>query len=414
MNRLTYIVISTVCCFFVLLAVLARYVYENGSIASELVLQKTQIKTMDSQIESLQSSLEESSLFRQSLTAENRDLRLRSEELASIFETIDKESKTLSRTLAEVQGSLVLSQKQSSEWKSKFEELSYSVSGDNYLARLIRQMSKMKTEVLHYEGVLKDKVQEIVELKMDLYALKSHAEGGEITNDIIVDLSEELASERKRYFRLSTQADELIENKNALSQKNEFLEKNQVALVTKYEEKIKALNVSADEIYRDLSSKTEENDVLREKLQRMVGVFTDQVNRINLTKSALDTEVGRANEMIEQEKNAVILPPLHVFRPANEEPEIRIFSENAAPAFSSKGRVKGKILSANLETQDFVIIDKGLEDGLSKGLLLDVWDSNRKIAELSVVQTRTNVSAAKIEKVIGEVKIREGDTFLVQ
>jgi len=248
---------------------------------------------------------------------------------------------------------------------------------------------------------------------------------------IIAELSQSVAEQRYLNMSLEKQLDEQEQVQALLNKKIDLYETSQRKLMSRYESQIVALKGSLKGLEKQMAGAVEENTILKSKLDQVVNLFTDQVDRINLTKSALDSEIERARQMISEELNSVILPPVRVSAANN-----MVFDESSMSGFDiplslSNDReassrtvlpddsllrydnvvgksLEARVLSASPDTQDFVILDKGRRDGLRIGHVLDVWEDNTKIADLSIVQTREKVSAARIKNLLQGKFVREG------
>lgn len=75
----------------------------------------------------------------------------------------------------------------------------------------------------------------------------------------------------------------------------------------------------------------------------------------------------------------------------------------------SHGGIKGKVLSVNKQ-YDFVVIDLGQQDGISKGMIFDVYRGKKQIGKVQIETVRKSISAAAVMKDWTTGRLVAGDT----
>ncbi len=84
----------------------------------------------------------------------------------------------------------------------------------------------------------------------------------------------------------------------------------------------------------------------------------------------------------------------------------------AAETVAQLEAIKGEIISIN-EEHSFIIINRGRNDGVDIGALLDLYRDDEKIGKLKVVRVRDSIAAAEIIRIRPGAIIKVGDTVIL-
>ncbi|MCH7504334.1 hypothetical protein IID04_01695, partial [PVC group bacterium] len=373
-------------------------------------------------LEIVEALLDETSIELEEVSQVKTKFESRVAELDAMFRSVNQEVIALEKSLKGVETERDISIKAQDKWQSKFLALDKKISQDQYLARLIQETALSKSAADKYRELLVQKNQEIVFLQMELDMQKVESDEDGVSNRVIASLSRELAAEKLQARDVNNLLEAQKEKQGILNDKLILYENAQKKLIARYDDQIQNLKESLGNLSEKVTLKSEENSLLKHKLDSIVQVFTNQVERINLTKSALDSELIRAKHLINQEQNSVALRPILVPKPedryaspsqiekrGNSPQKMSIkLNTSLSDLVGSTDLLEARILSSSKGDQDFVILDKGRTDGIYEGLILDVWDANGKIGDVSIIQTRDNVSAAKVRSLEQGKIIQEG------
>lgn len=200
----------------------------------------------------------------------------------------------------------------------------------------------------------------------------------EYNRRLMDSMAQELAAEKVDKFQIQG-------NTKSIKEENAFLRKQ-----------LKALNKHKVELERKLSELQEKNDALDSQLSEMESMLMERITKTDVLKQdIMQARRMQAGEVLGAKKEFVELPPI-VVRPQKSAPYSQ---EVSGPA--------GKVLAVNREN-NFIIVDLGEDNGVKIGNSFTVYRQDRPIAEVSVIQTRRDISACDIKKEDKEIKL--GDT----
>ncbi|MDD5155568.1 MAG: hypothetical protein PHF11_03680 [Candidatus Omnitrophica bacterium] len=161
---------------------------------------------------------------------------------------------------------------------------------------------------------------------------------------------------------------------------------------------LKALNNRRLELEGKLANIQDKNNMLNSQLSGMESMLKERISKTGGVSSSLMQGIPSPNTANTQtgKKEFVELPPI-VVRP-----------QKSSLSEADISGLAGKVLAVNREN-NFIIIDVGEDDGVKTGHIFTVYRQNRPIAEVSVIQTRNDISACDIMK--EETAIKVGDTL---
>jgi len=137
----------------------------------------------------------------------------------------------------------------------------------------------------------------------------------------------------------------------------------------------------------------EEKNTADKRLNEMELMLTDRISKIDALKNQLDEIKGGKALDTGKAKESVELPAI-VVRSAS----------SAGKDKAQKQESAGKILAVNIES-NFVVIDLGSSSGVEIGDTFGVYRDNKSIGSISVIQTRSAISACDIKKMTSPMKI---------
>ncbi|MCM8801386.1 MAG: hypothetical protein NC912_05210 [Candidatus Omnitrophica bacterium] len=270
------------------------------------------------------------------------------------------------------------------------EELKPSVPEDSYWAK-----------------VLKEKA----ELEIRLAGLKNELDNTRINYEQIQQEKNLLDLEIKNLTRQNDELKQQIDYNQKIfdnTLKELVLEKNDK---TKIQESLKMLKNENTVLRRQLSSLSDrkvdlerkivelqkENTTLKNKFTQMEALLRNKMQQMEDLRKEL--ELGFPSQKVEEKKEVVELPPI-VVKPSASSTEVEALTKPGA-------FTPGKVLAVNKE-HNFVIIDLGQEHGIKPGDTFRVFQADKYIGELEVIQVRKEISACDIKSQTQPIKI--GDT----
>ncbi len=256
----------------------------------------------------------------------------------------------------------------------------------------------IQTNDAYWGGVLKEKT----DLEMQLASIKKEIRDLQISNETLqreksvleVDIS--ALREDKKYL-----ARELDYNKKLLDSISQEVvrEKNDKAALQDTIKSVRANNMNMskqlknligrkDALDKKVQTLQEEKETAQKRLNEMEMMLTDKVSKVDALKSELDTiKSGKVPEAGSGVKESVELPAIVVRSAAGAEKGASVNIQE----------YPGKILAVNLDS-NFVVIDLGSASGVKAGDIFSVYRDARLIGAVSVIQTRSGISACDIKR----------------
>lgn len=312
--------------------------------------------------------------------------------------SLDKQLEDISRDRDDLQRKYELANKAKEElikklqsWEEKPAPVSVQqelpTGTDAYWAGILKQKtdleiqlgnmrSELKSTQINNEQLLRDKGA----IELDINNLKHETE----------DLKRQLEYNKKLMDSL---AQELVRDKNDKMQiQDSFKEmKGDNTTLTR---QLKSLNNRKVNLERKLQDFSEERLALQRRINELETMFKEKAIQANDLNEQLDAIRSGVKPEI-QPKESVVLPSI-VIKPS---------SDASGQDFSAG--LKGKIMALNREN-NFVIIDLGENQEVKEGDSFQVFHGDKKVANITVIQTRQGISACDIKKETEPIEI--GDT----
>ncbi|MCX5701145.1 MAG: hypothetical protein NTZ63_06370 [Candidatus Omnitrophica bacterium] len=267
-------------------------------------------------------------------------------------------------------------------------------------AQVVRPITTSDNNDAYWASVLKAKN----DLEFQLNSVRSDLKSLQITNEqlqrdksnIELDLNnlkrekEDLKRQLEYSKNLSDSiARELVREKNDKSQvqDNDKLLKNENALLTR---QLQSLNNRKITLDRKIQELQEGKNTLERRLSEMELMLTDKVSQMDGFKEKIEAvaQSGSGN------KDTVELPAI-VVRPQGDRP-----TKSGNPDAGLVGRV----LAVNKEN-NFIIVDLGQDSGIRVGDAFKIYNDEKPVASVEVIQVRRGISACDIKRTTSPIQI---------
>lgn len=235
--------------------------------------------------------------------------------------------------------------------------------------------SEFKSTIISNEQLQRDKTG----LDLDIKNLKHETE----------DLKRQLDYNKKLMDSL---AQELVREKNdkMLIQDSFKSIKNENELLTR---QLKSLNNRKVNLERKLQDFNEEKSTLQRRIDELETMFKEKLTQASNLSDQLDAVRSGAVKAESAKRESVVLPAI-VVKPSSAAKEA---------AVDSMG-LEGKVLAINREN-NFVIIDLGENHDIKIGDSFRIYHGEDAVADITVIQSRSGISACDIKKEIEPIKI---------
>lgn len=235
--------------------------------------------------------------------------------------------------------------------------------------------SELKSTIINNEQLQRDKTG----LDLDIKNLKHETE----------DLKRQIDYNKKLMDSL---AQELVREKNdkMLIQDSFKSIKNENELLTR---QLKSLNNRKVNLERKLQDFNEEKSALQRRIDELETMFKEKLTQAGNLSDQLDAVHSGAVKAESVKKESVVLPAI-VVKPSSAASE---------DAVDSMG-LEGKVLAINREN-NFVIIDLGENHDIKIGDTLRIYHGENAVADITVIQPRSGISACDIKKEIEPINI---------
>lgn len=199
----------------------------------------------------------------------------------------------------------------------------------------------------------------------------------------------------REHTLLVNQYDYLLKEKESLRQQN------------------RELSEQLDNLETDLSKAEDElNDIMQER-----DGLSAELAEMKQALERSPSELSQSEELASKEDPASIqLPPIVVKAEPEEvvkaEPEQRQLFNRMPESLLELSEEKvvelsGRIITVN-DKYHFVVIDIGMDAGVEKAMVFNVYRQEEKIAELEVIETRKNIAACDIREMsVKRLKIND-------
>jgi chromosome segregation ATPase len=266
------------------------------------------------------------------------------------------------------------------------------VGTDSYWEDVIRRKAELESEKEELLGQLRSKDVQLKDMETkskefeiqlaDLGRVKSELEAAiNFKERTLAIVTKDLVKEREDRKVVMSQIDKLKEENMSLVREHKFLGRIQSDLETK------------------LKSSIDEKDILNRKVDEIQTVLKDKALDIDSLQKQLSRSVASAKDVMPDQAKAVALPPIVV--KADNQPSRAVST------------LEGKVMAVNGKEQ-FVIVDLGATNGVKPGDKFEVYNKGNKIATLSVIETRKDISACDIIESSPSASIKEGDMAKIQ
>ena len=349
----------------------------------------------------------------QKLTEEKTSLVEENSSLQYKFNKIEKEKAVIESRLSTIDDELSKAESEMESWKSKWSLV--SKERDNLAERVKRaSVPEIKFEERTDAGTLsEDYWADFVQSKASLEAKL------DILSKTIFEGKNEIAQLSRENKELSIQIDQATKEKERFLEEIKFKERTlrivSMDLVTERErrgsavDEVRKLRKENVNLKRELIMDNKDLTKLQEALKEVVvkkGELEDKITDAdNILKEKamafeelqeqLEEAIGGGKKVISGESASIELPPIVV--------------KSSAPGLKE---LRGEIIAVNRE-EKFVVIDIGESSGLKPGVLLKIMRGGKEVGTAEVIETRKEISAADIKKVVGGYTVQEGDIAII-
>lgn len=229
------------------------------------------------------------------------------------------------------------------------------------------------------------------------------------------------------YWEKERVTQEFLADKEALQKDAQAIKEQLFRLQKEKEKSEQALLESekkvliAKEQYEKLENQYNEalslKQFLVEKLQEITSNTMLGVKKIEAMSSKVDSQFARLSRLNSTDKDrATLFGNKGKKEDTIELPPVVISEKKEAPVVGKKkdeNEVTHKVkdilvMSINAE-HDFVVVNKGLVDGIKIGQRFMIMRETQNIAKVTITEMRDFVSLGTIEEITGGMSIREGD-----
>jgi len=307
----------------------------------------------------------------------------------------------------------------------ELEEKLVGIESNTFFSDTIRERAELEVRVEALARVVEEKEQEVVRWQQKNRELVSEINfGGKSEIDLKGQLTEKdkvnellskyLANEKNRSQELNNQLMAVNSEKDSLAR-----QLDQMVSEREYAQK------KVSEIAFDLAASQKEKQVLTSKLKSVQKVISSRLGEIVRVKQALESTLEETTRFVQNEIEEIELEPIVVrsTRPVSSRDRISVASipvveqsiyEEPITYVAKEQRpnvartLAGKVLVVN-ENLNFIVIDKGANQGVEVGMKFAVLKGANVIADIEVIEVRDNIAAADIQTINTSRPIQEGD-----
>ena len=293
------------------------------------------------------------------------------------------------------------------------------IESNTFFSDTIREKAELEVQVTQFKSMMDEKEREVVQLRQENQNLVSKINVNGESEGLLKRQLEEKDSVNKllsKYLADEKQRNKEIANRfAALKTEKETMSKQLDQLVSEKEYSQRKLQ----EIAMDLESNQKEKKLLTAKLESVQQVISDRLGEIVRVKQDLDSTLQDTKTYVQNQIEEIELEPIVVRSEAKTAPatvasaprETRQVREEIpvqVAAVNTAKELVGKVLVVN-ENLNFIVIDKGANQGVEVGMKFKVMDSKGVIADTKVIEVRDNIAAADIQLLNSAQTIQEGD-----
>ncbi len=267
---------------------------------------------------------------------------------------------------------------------------------DVYWAAVVKERAGLELRVGELESEISKYAIEIEELR------KKNQEHELTINEFEeeqIELEEELVRKEKMINALSIDLAREKNDKKFIGDRYEDVKEENAKL----RGQVKELASAKVTLEKSIAKLTESKKEIEQRLIETESIIQNRINEIVDIKRSIDHRL-KTSPVGSQKGDEVELSPIIVSAPSRmnnlsaEKAGVTLAEPGESPGFN------GQVLSINKE-DNFVIVDLGVSDGVRIGDTLTVYRGNEFIANLEVIQTRNDISAADIRQKQDHIKI---------
>ncbi len=344
------------------------------------------------------------------LINKNEVLQNENDDFQNKFINLQNEKFDLERRVGVIQQELDLAQNEANSLKNKFNNMTRQ--RDELVQRL--ESSAPVTQVIS-ESLKKGPISAQSDW-VDFVEKKAFAEA-------------RLGNLKKKFFQIKTKLTELDTKNKELSMRISqfYREKEQIIADKKFKER--ALRVMSMDLVSEREQRAmavKEAVVLRsENVDLKRSIILANKEKLVLAKD-LNAAIEK-KEIIENriaDAESVLRQKTLIFGELKEQLEMAIFDEKKSeyteltsvelppivvkPNLPGLKAIQGEVVAVNRD-ENFVVVNIGEDTGVLPGAELKVLRGDKMIATLEVIESRKEISAADIKRVIGNYVIQQGD-----
>ncbi|MBU2541814.1 MAG: hypothetical protein KJ593_07945 [Candidatus Omnitrophica bacterium] len=379
------LILLLVSIFFLLQLFQQRQSFQQGYEEIKTKL-NTQTSNWSGQVSRLKEDKEQLQVKISGLEKDINDLKGERDSAVEKYELLSKEKEEL---VGKLQG-LALAKKEGPAFEPTQAEM---LEPDEYWASILKSKADLELRLSDLKDVVSDlqlRLDKAEQEKNDLTLAVSQLEQNNQDMSRQVTYNERLAENlSKELMREQKDKKEILEQVKNIKQENISL-RARIKEVDKTNFSLKNKLKRIDEERSQLDKKVEEMNLDIEKKIQEVTLATEEI------KAMSGYEQIKSAASQEGETKGVELPPI-------------IVKGEKIDAINDLRIISGKVIAIN-ETNNFVVINLGENQGVTIGRKFDVYRNKVTIARLEVIQARKNISAADVINVNPKRDIRIGDT----
>ncbi len=348
---------------------------EKSALQSKISTLGKDIQAYKSQIDSLK--LEKQNYKTKYEEALKDKVKLK-EELSDLEDELDKKREAI--------GELKVKVKTLEEEKKLAKKEVKEIPQDDFWADVVQGKTELAAKVEQLTSELrqakldrKEALQKKLELEIKLSNL-------ERAND---ELKRQLDYTRRMVAILSRDFVREKENRRAMRQMLDKIDSENKNM------KSRVMKLTKSETYleRQLAATQEERDVLKRNIEDMDTIVREGISNIMEMTDKISTVKKKVSDT--SKSSVVDLPPI-------------VVSKDNGKVSGTDLKLQGKVIAVN-EANNFIVMDIGEKDGVTKGMEFNILRDGEKIARVKAVMVRKKICAADILDIYGDEEIQVGD-----
>lgn len=268
-----------------------------------------------------------------------------------------------------------------------------TAGGEQYWADILKQKADLELKVNSLKDTIRDNQLKMDELAKDKTNLDFEAQK---LNKEKTDVQRQLEYNEKMVDSLTLQLVREKDDKRKIEKQSALLKEENYALRSRLKE-VMNNKVSVSKKLKETEDKRLE---LYNRINQMDQLLQDKLSEVIDVKHDI-SDIRKGSNPVS--RDAVELSPIVVRSAASQEEPVKETSLNQA-AIAEPALDGARVLGINTEN-NFVIIDKGENQGITKGQNFRVYRNGLAIAAVEVIQLRPNISAADIKEKSQDIKV---------